>query len=126
MNKKTIKGKKGETVCYSISNFRFENGSICWDTFNFYTPTGTQLDGEGNAYFVVPTISETIQRDDTLDKEVLIKVTQTEGIEIIEILDGAVYPSISIGLEGDIVCKAYVPTDPQESIQIEYKEVTDG
>jgi hypothetical protein len=123
--KKTIIGKKGKTVCYQLNNFRFENSSICWDSFNFYTPTGTQFDGEGNAYFEVPSISELIERDEILNKEVLFKVTQTEGIEIIEILEGATPPSISIGIEGDIVCVIYVPTDPQESIQIEYKEVID-
>ena len=126
--KKTIKGKKGETVYYSLLNFRYENGFICWDASDFYTPTGTLFDGDGNTYFTVPAFSELIERDDTLDKEVLFKVTQTEGIEIITILlyEGVVLPSISIGNEGDIVCKAYVPTDPQESIEIEYKEVTDG
>lgn len=123
IKKTTIKGEKEKTVCYQLNNFRFENGSICWDAFKFYTPLGTQSDG--NNYFDVPAISELIERDD-INKEVLIKVTQSEGIEIIEILEGATPPSISIGLEGDIVCTVYVPTDTQESIEIQHKEVTDG
>jgi len=126
MKKIAIIGEKGKTVCYTINNFRYENESICWESFNFYTPLGVSIDTEGHAYFEVPAISEIIQRDETLNKEVLIKVTQAEGIEIIEILEGAAPLKIAIGLEGDIVCMAYVPADLLEDIQISYKEVTNG
>lgn len=123
MKKITVTGEKGKTICYELSNFRYENQCVCWDTFRFYSPLGVQVNADGNKYFDVPGISEIIERDDTLNKEVLFKVTQSDGIEVIEILEGASPPYMSVGLDGDIVCVLFVPADPQESIQIEYKEV---
>lgn len=129
MKKTIITGEKGKTVCYQLANFRYEEGYICWDVFKFYTPLGTQTDTDGHKYFEVPAISELIERDDVLNKEILFKVTQSEStvvVEIIEIFESAASPAISVGIEGDIVCVVFVPTDPGQNIEIEYKEVTNG
>ena len=46
LNRHTIKGKKGETVCYALPNFRFDSSDnkLKWDAFRFYTPEGNQTD----------------------------------------------------------------------------------
>lgn len=124
INKLSIEGTKGVTVCYSIPNITFTNNHLTWDTFKFYTPLGTQSDTEGNNYFDVLALDELINRDDTLNKDVYVIVTAS-GIEIIEILEGEQY-SMSIGMEGDWVCRLIVPSDTGQEILVEYKEVTDG
>lgn len=126
-NKHTITGKKGETVCYTMPNFRYdsEDNKLKWDAFRFYTPLGQLSDEEGNMYFDVSSDEVLIERDDTLNKTNLIKVTN-EGVEVIEILEGAQMEEIIIGLEGDIVCTGFIPVDTAEEITIDYKEVVNG
>jgi hypothetical protein len=126
LNRHTITGKKGETVCYTMPNFRYDDNDnkLKWDAFMFYTPAGIQSDDQGT-YFDVPGDEYLIERDDTLNKSLLIKVTLS-GTEVIEILEGAQMEEIVIGLEGDIVCTGFIPVDPEVEIVIDYKEVTDG
>jgi hypothetical protein len=128
LNKHTIKGKKGETVCYTLPNFRFDSSDnkLKWDAFRFYTPEGNQTDDQGFKYFDVPGDEVLIERDDTLNKELLIIVTKDQGTEVVEILEGAETEAITIGLEGDIAASGFIPADPGEEISINYKEVTDG
>jgi len=124
LNKHTIEGKKGETVFYTMPNFRYEDNKLKWDAFRFYTPEGNQTDDEGFKYFDVPGDETLIGRDDTLNKELMIIVTKDQGTEIVEILEGAEMEEITIGLEGDIVCTGYIPAAVGEEITINYKEVT--
>jgi hypothetical protein len=128
MEKMMIKGKKGHTVCYSLPNFRFdsETNQLKWDAFSFYTPLGELLDEDGFRYFNVPAEELLIQRDDNLDKELVVMITKENGIEAVEILQGAIPDSINIGIEGDIVLSGFIPADTNEEIVFHYKEVTDG
>jgi hypothetical protein len=128
LNKHTIKGKKGETVCYTLPNFRFDSSDnkLKWDAFRFYTPEGNQTDDDGFKYFDVPGDDALIERDDTLNKELMIIVTKDEGTEVVEILEGAETEPITIGLEGDIVAAGFISADAAEEITIDYKEVTNG
>lgn len=128
LNKHTIQGKKGATVCYTLTNFRFDSSDnkLKWDAFRFYTPEGNQTDDEGFKYFDVPADEYLIERDDTLDKEFMIIADKEEGIEIVEILEGAETEAIIIGLEGDIMAAGFIPADPAAEINIDYKEVTNG
>jgi hypothetical protein len=128
INKKIIKGKKGETVCYTLLNFRFDSSDnkLKWDAFRFYTPVGNQTDDNGFKYFDVPGDGALIERDDTLNKEFMLIVTKDQGAEVVEILEGAETEAIVIGLEGDIVAAGLIPADVAEEITIDYKEVTDA
>jgi hypothetical protein len=125
LNKHTIRGKKGETVYYTIPNFTLEDSIIKWDPFKFYTPVGDQTE-DGFTYFNVPSEQILIERDDTLDKEFIIIITKDQAVEFIEILEGAESGTIQIGLEGDIVASGFIPANPAEEINIDYKEVSDG
>ncbi|MCP5105082.1 MAG: hypothetical protein GY950_16965 [bacterium] len=126
INKSTIRGVKGTTVCYTLENFRFDNsdGQIKWDAFKFYTPLGDLTDDEGFKYFDVPADDVPIDRDADLSKGLMVMVTKDNGIEAIETLEGAESDMVSIGLEGDIIVSGYIPSDPGEDIIIDYKEVT--
>jgi len=120
---KTVKGTKGETVCYTIPNFRFNEGTstLAWDSFTFYTPAGSLVDSAGYKYFVVEGAEVLIERDSSLNKILLIIVRNT-GIEAIECFEGT-STTINVGLEGDIICTGIIPYDPSLEIQVEYKEV---
>lgn len=128
LNKHTVQGKKGKTVCYTLTNFRFDPGEnkLKWDAFRFYTPEGGQTDEEGFAYFDVPADEIPILRDDSLNKEFMILVTKDEGVEFLEVLEDAEIQGFSIGLEGDIAATGFIPTNPGEEIVIDYKEVSHG
>jgi hypothetical protein len=124
-SKKIIHGIKGKTVCYSINNIRDETGYLKFDGFAFFTPFGSQQDQEGYKYFDVPADQILVERDESLDKTLLIKVTESI-VEAIEIYDGAEFEPINIGLEGDIVAMIYIPSDSGKDIEVEYKEVING
>jgi hypothetical protein len=128
LNKHTIRGKKGSTVCYTIPNFHFDinDNHLKWDDFRFYTPLGESMDEEGFRYFDVPADEVLIERDDTLTKDLIIIATQEEGVEVIETLEGAEGEVITIGLEGDIIVSGTIPASEEEEITIDYKEVTNG
>lgn len=128
LNKLSIKGKKGKTVCYKLENFRFDldDDKLKWDAFRFYTPEGEQTDEEGFSYFDVPADEVPILRDDSLNKEFMILVTKNEGVEFLEVLEGADMQGFSIGMEGDIVVSGFIPANPGEEIFIDYKEVSNG
>ncbi|MCP5053369.1 MAG: hypothetical protein GY940_39760, partial [bacterium] len=53
LNKNTVQGKKGETVCYTMPGFQFDDSdnNLKWDAFRFYTPEGDITDEEGHRYF---------------------------------------------------------------------------
>lgn len=126
LNKHTIKGKRGKTVCYFLPNFRYDiNDKLKWDSFRFYTPEGDQTDDEGFKYFDVPGEEILLQRDVNLNKILMIIITKNEGTEILEIYEGAEMELLSVGLEGDIVVSGFIPSDPQQEISINYKEVID-
>jgi hypothetical protein len=126
-NKHIIKGKKGETVCYTLTNFRFDNNDnkLKWDSFKFYTPAAVQIDEQGFAYFDVPGDEISIERDPELNKKLIIKITISSGTEAIEILEGAESEPISIGKEGDIVASGFIPADTTKEITIDFQEVID-
>lgn len=128
LEKKTIKGEKGKTVCYSIQNLRFDSSDnrIKWDTFRFYTPEGNEIDSQGFNYFDVPADEVLIERDDTLNKYIMIIVTKDTGTELLEIYEDAEMEAVTIGLEGDIIVYGFIPADTATEITISYKEVTNG
>jgi hypothetical protein len=120
---KTVQGKKGETVCYSIPNFAYNeaSSSLSWDTFRFYTPEGI-LDEGGYKYFEVEEDEVLVERDMSLNKALFV-IAKSTGVEAIEIYEGT-SANISMGLEGDIIITGYIPADTGVEIQVEYKEVT--
>ncbi len=126
--KHTIQGKKGVTVCYTIPNFRFDDDAkqLKWDAFRFHTPEGDKKDADGFQYFDVPADYVPIQRDDQLNKQLLVITTLKKGVEALEIYQGATPEPITIGLEGDIIATGIIPSDPNRDIIIDYKEVTDA
>jgi len=126
--KHTIHGKKGSTVCYSISNFRFDSSdeTIKWDAFRFYTPKGDKTDEQGFLYFDVPSDEVSITRDDDLNKMLVVLVTVGNGVEAIETFEDDEGEPITIGLEGDIIISSFIPVSPLQEIIIDYKEVTNG
>ncbi|NIR04220.1 MAG: hypothetical protein GTN82_02205 [Candidatus Aminicenantes bacterium] len=128
INKQITREKKGKTVCYTLSNFRYDDSDskLKWDAFKFYTPVGNQVDDQGFHYFDVLGDEVLIERDDTLNKGIEIKVISNEGVEVIEIYEGAETEAIIIGLEGDIIVSGSIPADLQAEIIIDYKEVTHG
>jgi hypothetical protein len=128
LNKHTIHGEKGKTVCYSMPDFRFDasDNKLKWGAFRFYTPEGGSVDEEGFAYFDVPAEEILIQRDESLDKEIIITTTRDNGAEAVEILEGAEIEPIIVGIEGDFVATGFIPASPHQEIVIDYKEVTDG
>jgi hypothetical protein len=126
MNKHTIRGKKGDTICYTCSNLRLDDGKIKWDAFRFYTPVGTLIDDDGYKYYDVPADEVPIQRDPMLKIELIIVVTQNSGVEAYEVPVGAEGGIGPIGLEGDIIVTAVIPSAPDEEIICDYKEVTNG
>ena len=121
IEKKTIKGKKGITVIYTLKNFvitEIPKGiNIKWEPFTFYSPKGN---------FSVPGISENIFRDDTLDKTIFVIVSKTNGIEIIEVFEDSEDPGIVIEAEGDIVAFFMFPAYIKKKISGVYKEVING
>lgn len=121
---KTVKGTKGETVCYTIPNFRWNESTstLAWDSFIFYTPAGSMVDKASYKYFVVEGAEVLVERDSSLNKTFLIIVRKDTGIEALEVFEGN-STTINIGLEGDIICTGFIPADPAVEIQIEYKEV---
>jgi hypothetical protein len=128
LTKNTVKGKKGKTVSYTLPNLRFDitDNKLKWDAFRFHTPEGNQTNNEGFKYFDVPADEVLIERDDTLNKQLIIKITRDSGTEAIEILEGAEIEAIIIGLEGDVVAAGFIPANLEEEIIINYKEVTNG
>jgi hypothetical protein len=128
LNKHTIRGKKGSTVCYSLPNFHFDSNDnhLKWDDFRFYTPVGESMDEEGFRYFDVPADEVLVERDDMLAKDLMIIATQDEGVEVIETLEGAEGEVITIGLEGDVIISGTIPAVDEEEVVIDYKEVTNG
>ncbi len=128
LNQHTIRGIKGKTIFYSLPNFRYDTDDhlLKWDAFKFYTPVGELTDEEGFHFFDVPAEEILIGRDDQLNKEMLIMVDQSQGVTVLESMEGAVWDPITIGLEGDVIASGYIPCDPQKEIVIDYKEVTNG
>jgi hypothetical protein len=128
LSKHIIQGKKGHTVCYTLENFRFDSSDnmLKWDAFRFYTPLGGSIDGEGFNYFDVPAEAIPIERDDTLNKDLLIIATNDNGVDVVETLEGANGEDFSIGLEGDVIVSGFIPAAVEEEIVIDYKEVTNG
>ncbi len=128
VNKHTINGKLGSTVCYTLPNIRFDNSDNClkWDSFRFYTPEADKIAENGFAYFDVPADQVLIERDESLNKHLLVFITKSQGIEAIELLQGAENESNNFGLEGDIVISVTIPAVQNEEIIINYKEVTNG
>jgi hypothetical protein len=124
----TIHGRKGETVCYSLPNFRYDgiDKKIKWDAFRFYTPLGQIADNEGFRFFNVIGKQILMQRDKSFNKELFVKITQERGIEVFEVPEGTETNSFATGLEGDIVVTAFIPTNPIDEITVEYKDVIDG
>lgn len=127
--KNSIKGKKGKTVCYTFNLEITENTiiNIKWEPWRFYTPEGNLVEAEsGCKYFEVQALNEDFNRE-TIDKEILIGVKyETEStINVIERYQGSQEenPFQIYGLEGDIVLTGIIPADPEQEIQIEYKEV---
>jgi hypothetical protein len=122
ITKKTVQGKKGETVCYSIPNFQWNvaTSTISWDTFKFYTPAG-ELVEEGYKYFQVEANAVLIERDTSLNKT-LIVIAKSTGVEALEIYEG-ITETINVGLEGDIIITGIIPANTGIEIQVEYKEV---
>lgn len=128
MNKHTIQGNKGVTVCYTINNLRVEADSLKFDAFRFYSPAGDQTDGEGFKYFDVPADEVQLDRDPELDTEIQVVhrggITTaykfypdaTENIPGIENTDSA----------GDTIINIRIPTDTGTEITVSYKEVTDA
>lgn len=128
LNKHIIHGRKGKTVCYELPDFHFDtsDNKLKWETFRFYTPLGDNTDEQGFHYFDVPADEALVERDNDLDKNLDIIVTKGNGVEILEVFDGAEVETITIGLEGDIIVSGFIPASPHEEIVFDYKEVTDG
>jgi len=128
LQKLSIKGEKGQTVCYTINNFRFDpaENKLKWDAFRFFTPEGPQIDEEGVKYFYVAADEVALERDNLLNKVILVKATRDNGTEVLEILEGAEMETVTIGLEGDIIISAFIPANTRQEIAVNYKEVTNG
>lgn len=128
LTKHTINGSYENTVVYTITNFRYDDGDdkLKWDAFKFYTPEGTQVeDGTGYHYFDIGTEEYLLERHATLNKELIIKADETSGVEAIEIEEGSEADGITMGLEGDIILSGIIPSTADGSdIEIDYKEVT--
>ncbi len=136
-NKINIAGKKGKTVCYTIQNLLITEGTtsinIKWDPWRFYTPAGNLTEaGTDNKYFEVQALDETLTRE-TLDKEIVIAIkldtaSGESNIYVIEkyLVEQGDLPIKIEGLEGDFVLWGTIPADPEQEIQIEYKEVTNA
>ena len=129
-NLKRIAGKKGKTVCYTLQNLEITEGTsinIKWDSWRFYSPEGNLTEPETDfKYFEVQALNEVITRE-SIDKEILIAVKyETEStINVIERYLGSIeeIPFTLNGMEGDIVLTGIIPADPEQEIQVEYKEV---
>lgn len=118
-------GEKGKTIIYSIPNVRIVDDSLMWDSFRFYTPVGTLVDSEGYHYFDVLGDELLIERDEALDREIVVFVTQQNGIEAAGFYEGEL-PSIpSFDSDGDIIINIFIPCNPENEIKIEVKEVID-
>ncbi|MCP5106005.1 MAG: hypothetical protein GY950_21655 [bacterium] len=135
LEKLTIHGKKGKTVCYSLPNFRFDDrdNKLKWDAFRFYTPVGKIADQEGRRFFNVMGAEVLIRRNHSRDSKLILKITRERGLEVLEFPDSARTAAAGDGaasftghadLEGDIVATAFIPANPGKEIVIHYKEVT--
>lgn len=122
--KVSIKGKKGQTLIYTLNNVRFDevDQKLKWDNTRIYTPLG-DLDDNGLKFFDIQADEVLIERDDVLTKEIRIFMTITK-VEAIEIYEGADMESTDLGLEGDLVIFGTIPAGTEE-IRINYKEVYD-
>lgn len=123
ITKNTVTGKLGQTVIYSMPNVRYENSSLCWDSFRFYTPLSSTVDNNNNGYFDVPAGEVEISRDEVFDKTVFIAVEIGKEPTAYSVLEGESW-SKSIGLEGDFVATIIVPHDTAQPIQCWYIEVS--
>lgn len=126
--KHEIKGSLGQGVVYQLNGLcsNQESNNLQWNSFRFYTPQGKQTDQHGFHYFDVPADSIPVERDDTLDKILIIMVTQDKGIEVLEIFAGAEMETTTIGLEGDIIATVSIPANEEQEIMVNYKEVIHG
>lgn len=122
----TITGQKGKTVNYS-PQFQENENALSWESFRFYTPVGGAVDAQGFKYYDVPAGQVQIEREE-ITKTLLMIVRQNQGVEVLEIYQGAeaTMEPIIIGLEGDIICDGRIPADPGEEISIQFKEVING
>jgi hypothetical protein len=128
LKKVTVLGRKGKTVCYSLSNLRYDSidNKLKWDAFRFYTPLGHIADNEGLRFFNVMGGQIQLQRDECFNKKLYVRITQERGIEVFEVPEGTEKNSFATGLGGDIVVTAYIPANPDNEISVEYRDVTDG
>jgi hypothetical protein len=119
IEKKTIKGIKGVTLCYTICNPRLEGNLLKWDAFRFYTPSGNMDDGD--KYYDIPAENVSLEQDSILSKK--LQVIVLEGnIDVVELLEGAQRAApLQIGLNGDVIITAYIPS--QGDIIVTYKEI---
>jgi len=129
VNNSMIKGKKGCGVVYKVENFAFDedNETISFDAYRFYTPIAELEDSEGFKYFDVDEDLIPLERDDTFNTYfyLIVRTTGNGVTEYFPVLEPADF-DIRLGIEGDIVCLGFIPTDPNEAISITLKEVTNG
>ncbi len=126
LTKHSIKGIPGITICYTLPNIRIDGDFLKWDAFRFYSPEGTKKDEKEGLYFDVPAEEILIQRDTVLDKELIICVSLSEGVEVIEILEGADRPEIQFSTTGDIIISGYIPANTAKEVSVNFKEVSNG
>jgi hypothetical protein len=126
LQKRVIGGRLGETLCYKLKNFRYDDVEfkIKWDSSRFYTPAGLSIDEAGHKYFDIPATEILIERDEVLNKDLVVIAKAGQEVEVIETLEGAESESETIGPNGDFICSGYIPASLNEDIIIYYKEAT--
>jgi hypothetical protein len=130
LNKITINGKKGITVCYQINNFRYDSATstIAWDLFRFYSPRATETDDEGFNYLTIEAVEIDVTPETNLNKSILIKIsmTDTDAVQVYITYEGEAEPDVkATGSDADIVITGTIPSlNSGESLEIDYKEVT--
>jgi len=124
LNKRTVKNVIGKGIVYSFKNFHADenDNKIKWDNFKFYTPLGNLTNANGRRYFEVEAEEYVIERG-TISKRFIIKVDKENGLEAIEWDIDSTREGIRMGLEGDIIVRGFIPSDPTQEITIVYMEV---
>lgn len=116
INKHTLIGKQGETVIYSFDVI--ENGNqIIIRNLNFNSPVGELI---GDEDIIIDLVREEV--DKHLQVEVYVD-DREDDIIVKEIYITAEVEPVIIGLEGDIILTGYIPSDTNQEITINYKEV---
>lgn len=119
-----IKGKKGETIVYSIP-IQQQGDTLIIGDFRFWTPLGI-LEENGHKYFEIQGDSILVERDLDLDREIHVIYTAVDGLLAMGFFENEEITLPNFDMSGDDLITIKIPKNPAIEILVEVKEVLDA